>query len=385
MNSIINPLNKQKYLLHSKKGQQLLKKYIKTFMSGGYNDCIKEDNDFFLKESGSYVYDVTLDEDFSVSDPLNSDYYPEEINCNNKKYLYNGNLGHGTYGRIMLYNEENNPENKIALKIEKSFVKTEENIGEYLSNHPECNTIRVRYLTSYNDTANNYNLYILDKLNGDLFNFIDTYINEGKYNEWFTDVVEEVRKQIICLYKGNYYYTDLKLGNVLYCDSNGVISIHLGDLGSVTPDSDGDNIATHPPIEFKDSNGYIHIRNKEEAKQILTWLLGVLGLYVIDKNFTMVNLNFRFISQLDPRNIEIKIINSDLNEANKTILRKLLILDPRRRINEEMGGIDIEKSFIVEESEPEMVTPPIPVTSVEEEVSLFKDPRSPSRVRTPMQ
>ena len=98
----------------------------------------------------------------------------------------------------------------------------------------------------------------------------------------------------------------------------------------------------------------------------------------------MVNLNFRFISQLDPRNIEIKIINSDLNEANKTILRKLLILDPRRRINEEMGGIDIEKSFIVEELEPEVVTP-IPVTSVEEEISLFKDPRSPSLVRTPIQ
>ena len=84
-----------------------------------------KNNDFFLKESGSYVYDVTLDEDFTVSDPLNSDYYPEEINCNNKKYLYNGNLGTGRYGRIILYNEDNDPENDIALKIEKSFVKTE--------------------------------------------------------------------------------------------------------------------------------------------------------------------------------------------------------------------------------------------------------------------
>lgn len=346
MNSIINPLNNQKYLLHSKKGKQLLKKYIKIFMSGGYNDCIKEENDFFLKESGSYIYDVTLDEDFTVYDPHNSDYYPKEINCNNKKFLYNGNLGTGSYGKIILYKEENNPENEIALKIEKSFVKTEKNIGEYLSKHPECNTIRVRYLTSYNDTKNNYNLYILDKLNGDLNNLIDTYIDEGKYNEWITDVVEEVRKQIICLYKGNYYYTDLKLGNILYCYSNGVISIHLGDLGSVTPDSDGDNIATYPPIEFKEGKGFLKIKNKEEAKQILTWLLGVLGLFIIDKQFIFMNLNYRFISNLNHRDVRLKIINSKLNEANKTILQKLLIEDPRRRINEEIGGIDIEKSFI---------------------------------------
>ena len=300
--------------------------------------CVSKNNDFFKKISfDDYEYPVEIEPSFEN---------PERIICNNKIYSKQKIIGKGGYGKIILYEDLKN-NTKIILKIEKNNIITEKKIGHFISNNPKCNTIRVRYVDSIDKkTPEQLNYYILDYLDGDLEKLITIYKEKKQFKEWFTTVVEEIRKQIVCLYKEDYFYTDLKLANILYCFFNNKFTIHLGDLGSVTPLFKGYNIASFPPIEYNESgvrSGFIKIESKIQAKQILTWLLGIIGLHIIDANFCKYNLHFIYIRGNEKEDLESeinKIIDETdkINEKYKVILKNLLIFDPEQRIE----NVDIE-------------------------------------------
>jgi hypothetical protein len=67
----------------------------------------------------------------------------------------------------------------------------------------------------------------------------------------FLQMLESIRRQLLCLLNLGYVYTDIKLGNILYkCDDpnnlNGV-RFMLGDLGSAVLDKNGQSVFTYLP------------------------------------------------------------------------------------------------------------------------------------------
>lgn len=356
-----------------------------------YNKCISKDNSFlFHKSTKIKISKSELLLTDKYNEPVSVPKYiavfkgKEKIKLNKVKYLSSG-----TYGKIILYS---NLDIEIVLKIEINDSPSEKEIGEILVKNPQCNTIRVRHILSNKDT----HYYIMDPLDGEVSQLTpyfmieeptnDTDMKEASY-QWFI-IIEEIRKQIVCLFKLGYYYTDLKLANILFCNDNGHYTIHLGDLGSATPDKEyNENLATFPPVEFADSNGWFPViqENKRSetktAKQILTWLLGINALNVcfnnkfydklqtfydeiyndeelrqimIDNN-AYINgtyaFTFKFMYIIDLLEYEdeletftIQVIEeSYLDTKHKDILKRLLKFNPEHRIDENKGGIDILK------------------------------------------
>jgi hypothetical protein len=104
-------------------------------------------------------------------------------------------------------------------------------------------------------------------------------------------IVEEVRKQILCFLEksgGVAVYTDLKAANVLFTETKeGKLEIKVGDLGSMTTNSDGDNIATFPC--FPHTQGIFRLNTKEEKEQCLSWQLGVLLAYLLGIDVSLLD------------------------------------------------------------------------------------------------
>jgi hypothetical protein len=91
-------------------------------------------------------------------------------------------------------------------------------------------------------------------------------------------IIEEVRKQILCLLKeteNSAVYTDLKAANVLFTETTeGKLEIKVGDLGSMTTIDNNYYIATYPC--FPHAEGVFPLNTREEKEQCLSWELGVL-------------------------------------------------------------------------------------------------------------
>ena len=165
-------------------------------------------------------------------------------------------LGEGSYGKVLLFYDEET-KLKLSLKIEKNEIITEENISDILYKDG-CNTVNVRLIHSENiNEDEKKNIYLMNPLEGDLDKLlkkISKIKNETVLKNIKLDIVREIQKQILCLFKLGFVYTDLKLGNILYdCYSDGSkFNIYLGDLGSAVPDKEGDYLSSFPPIEKKE-------------------------------------------------------------------------------------------------------------------------------------
>lgn len=64
-------------------------------------------------------------------------------------------------------------------------------------------------------------------------------------------IIKVIKKALHCLYENGNYYYDIKPANILYtCNSNGIASIFLADMGSIIPTDDGHYLASHPPPQW---------------------------------------------------------------------------------------------------------------------------------------
>lgn len=296
------------------------------------NKCIQINDFFELKNEDAfppeYTYTVEITNDL------------EEIMCNGNIFFKSSLLGEGSYGSVYLY-EDISFKNKIVLKVEIDDEPNEKDISEHLMKNPQCNTIRVRYLFS----RKNKHFYILDPLDGDLDQLVNKLIKSRHLinieDIWISNIMEQVRRQVVCLYQIGLYYTDLKPMNVLYCKNFGDVndwSVHLGDLGSASG-KDNLYISTYPPPEFKELEGLVEVKS-QNAKQVLTWQLGIMLLYIIDPG--VIPLGHADIQALKNQEIEEyinkKVVSAPISSKNKEIILNLLTIDPIERVR----NIDIE-------------------------------------------
>lgn len=216
-----------------------------------------------------------------------------------KKYVFANPkiLGIGGFGAVFVYKDVKNSL-EIILKVEggknadffhnRRLYPSEKEISEVLQKEDSCNVIRTRYIESRGLKYYRDHYYIMEKFDGNcqeiLHNLIENNIKNK--NKIWLNIVEEVRKQIICIAKLGFYYTDLKPDNILFCDNgNGLFSFHLGDLGSAIPTPDFIHIGPYIPPEYKDKDFSIIRNDKNDlkrAKAAIIFLLGMLALLIVE-------------------------------------------------------------------------------------------------------
>ena len=309
-------------------GEDILSAQSKICNRSGINQLYQDlfDNYIFNDELNSD--DIEIKKNIiNIDLPIDSDIY-RNINPHVEylKFYKIKYLGGGTYGDIFLYyNYDYNIE--FALKKEKlnenhNDDPIEERISNLLNEEGNnCNTIKVKFI--FQDIGHSY--YILNKLEGDLSSLVKKLNNFGINNlqvkEIKLNIAEQVRKQVVCLYEldNDFIYTDLKLPNILYgCpdkDNLNEFKIHLGDLGSVIKDIDGDYVSTYLPYELKDTGGMIDLEEDEEINGLVAWLIGLILLDLIgseESNYLLSTCYWSTIggiSEGDFRNICEQISN----------------------------------------------------------------------------
>ena len=286
--------------------------------------CFATAGDFFKKTNNNdkYRYKVDISEDIQT------------IKCNKTTYKFSKLLGSGAYGKVYLFKSTDSSD-EVVLKVEQSDFPTERQISKVLEEQDVyCDTILLRYVKSIPQTKNHF--YVMNKMSGDLVSLINNLVlptkEKGSF-KIFLKLIENIRLQVSCLAKKGFYYTDLKAGNILYCEEkDNSIVVSLGDLGSVHT-THHYQIATFPPPEYSGERGYFMVK-QVKYNEILSWLLGCLAASVVIShidtlswsNGTKIIENTKiFTEQLD------KQCKKYMTKPQIDLIKRMLSLDPKER------------------------------------------------------
>ena len=285
--------------------------------------CFNTSGDFFKKTNNNkYSYKVDISTDIQT------------LKCNKKTYKISKLLGSGAYGKVYLFNSTDNSDDNVVLKVENTENEpTEKKISEVLEEEETCDTVLLRYIKSTPETNDHF--YVMNKMSGDLISLITDLIvpNKERGIQIYLRLIEHIRLQVSCLAKKGYYYTDLKAGNVLYCDEgNNTITVALGDLGSVHA-THRYQIASFPPPEYSGERGYFMVKQIKH-NGILSWLLGCLSASIVIShinnlswsNGTKINTNVKeVVNQLE------KQYKKYMTKEQLDLIKRMLSLDPNER------------------------------------------------------
>jgi hypothetical protein len=192
-------------------------------------------------------------------------------------------IGSGTYSKVYKLYDENHKV-KLALKIETNNYPSEKEISEKLMDYG-CHTVREQFIGS----KGSQHYYLMNLAEGtleDLKNRTSDFSDDVKKVLYLT-IVEEVRKQVHCLLKLGYCYTDFKLENIFYdCPQNDKkkFKVYLGDLGSAIPNEHNNYVATYPPPDINDETDTkgIFTLSETDKTHVLSWGIGILLFMLMD-------------------------------------------------------------------------------------------------------
>lgn len=142
----------------------------------------------------------------------------------------------------------------------------------------DCNVIPVKYLGSKDQ--NQY--VVMPALTGSLDDVLDGLIALDPL--YRLQILFNLVNSIMCLNDNDLYYTDLKPGNILVRCMNGRIVLMLGDIGSISMESETDEMTLTfmPPTFSWPSNGIMTLDLKKKA-QMWGMICIMLILFGIDK------------------------------------------------------------------------------------------------------
>lgn len=241
------------------------------------------------------------------------------INYNLKKTQM---IGEGTYGEVFLI-EDKLHNCQLAVKIEiqergDKFFRDESIIYKKLQ-QKNCKIIDINYIGVFKkDPYVSYHYHIMNKYEGDLNKLV------GKVTpKQVLSIVNEIRKQFICLLEQDLVYADYKLANILYScpfrNNYDNIKVYIADLGSMLI-RDEEYIATYPPYEYRDGAGFFKLNTYNEKASTLSWGIGIL-LFNFIPNIADT-IWFRYLSQISQQELSRfnKIIQDYYNLPNSNYL-----------------------------------------------------------------
>lgn len=229
---------------------------------------------------------------------------------------------------VKTYNDPQDTE--IALINELNKVKK-------ISNQLPCNLINSKIINVKLPNKSKKNVSVMDLMDGTLSDLVVCPIQD-KIN-----ILLRLCEHLLCIKKitGNLYYTDLKVGNVLYkCYKNRKVKIVIGDIGGLCTYPEQRGSSTYPPPETLHSGS-----NCNEGTVV--WDIGVTFLELLGydttklfywkpaRNYNQAEFSFKCIEELTKitlnYNLDNIIVKGDTSIS--MILLKMLDPNPNDRIN----------------------------------------------------
>ena len=239
--------------------------------------------------------------------------YYTTFTCNNKskiiRFKYIREITSGSSGTIKQYiNSEEN--NYIVVKYGKKrtdvdntngLEKDLETIKIMKTHHDVCKALIVEYIVY---DIGQIPCIIMENANGT----IKDLQSVAKVNfNIFVNILYAVVKAIKCLFDIGLYYTDIKMGNILYRYTNtNDIQIILTDLGgAVKKDLECD--MTYPPYENFIWTNEEKKRNIYATESIISWGIGILILSLLDINHD--SIHYKVVNKLGITNKDTYVVD----------------------------------------------------------------------------
>ena len=186
-------------------------------------------------------------------------------------------LGEGSYGRVYkvkISEKYSDNEYFLALKVDKGDSEYKLSKDLFM----KCDTIQNKFFYK----SDPYYMYLMTLADGDLSDYKNKYLSKMtpyKAHKYILTIVEEIRKQLLCLLDNGYVYTDMKPENCLYKMINDKPKFIIGDIGGAAMDSEGEQASTYIPYEhINEGTGWTKIRDMsmKEKEDFLVWEIGIM-------------------------------------------------------------------------------------------------------------
>lgn len=184
---------------------------------------------------------------------------------------------------IIVPSNSNNRDIHLRIRIFRDKLLSSDQMAAQMLSDVKCRQIKARIIPEHNSPYKTLCFILLYAMRGSMSQrgALAHYASSNgiTHNMAAIQIVDEVRQQVMCLLTASesIFYADVKAANVLlgeYIDNNGVYrcTVHLGDIGSIVPNRDGQYICTYPYVRGK---GEFKIPHREK-EHCLAFLLGIL-------------------------------------------------------------------------------------------------------------
>ena len=230
-----------------------------------------------MRDAGSFDFGINPDGD----DPI---VYFTRTDGESVRLTPTATLGAGGYGRVVRYNSDEAGAPDYAMKIEQGDVADSEHGVIQALSDTRCGQIGARVVGTLRPPGGDQHYSLLEEMTSEVFpELVPIYRAAkglGSNALAAAHIVEEVRKQVVCLLNSRadhrYVYTDMKMANVMFRRDPGTgdVTIKVGDLGSMTPDEDGDYVLSIPCLP--DGGAWQSFATLADKQQCLAFQLGML-------------------------------------------------------------------------------------------------------------
>lgn len=228
----------------------------------------------------------------------------------NRKLNFVKIIGQGSYGQILLY-QENETKEQVVLKQTKS-IQEWVNLTELRTTR--CDQVDAIPLIAMIIKKTTWYFILMPFYDGNL----DIIISSKKLHKvkFIFSLLQSITQQVLCLYKHGFYYTDMKLENILFQCHGNTFSILLGDLGSIVKKNQN-GVATYPPWIHYGQNGKV-----TGSDQSVVWGLCILILhFFLDKQLIYKYFGWK----ADDNNKRYKLIDQIEYKPIVTLLKDAMI------------------------------------------------------------
>ena len=250
-------------------------------------DGIYQGNDIsYTFKKGQIHKKITLKEDIPIYTYFNYyiNTYKYGINQASIKFTYKDKIiGTGAYGLVLQYKSD---DDLYYIAVKYGRIKKDIEVLQELESSNDikiCNNLVVNSKIYQDSTLS---CMIMENAVGTIAELIPVI---KKNKNILIDILYAVVIAIKCLFDYGLYYTDIKMGNILYRNTDNGIQIILGDIGGAAKIYEP-SIRTYAPYEYINSRDNPYQNNfMLQKKSIISWAIGILILDLLEISHNHLN------------------------------------------------------------------------------------------------
>jgi serine/threonine protein kinase len=251
--------------------------------------------------------------------PINNNLIFNQNQDPNQRYIFVKSLGEGGFGIVSLYYDYISKKEVVIKKINKSSEEKEE-----LRFYREINAMKnikspysVEYYDYYSD--NSYCYIIMEKCDEDLVKFIERY-KSGIPDPIIKVILLQLNEAFKIMVSKNIIHRDLKPQNILIkYDSQNSFIVKLADFG-LSREFNNKCFSTLAGTPLYVAPELCNAKCNYFPNKCDLWALGVIIYQLKFKD-----INFSFYQGIIPKRFDNYLLDD--------LVRKLIVVDPNKRIN----------------------------------------------------